>query len=96
LLGIHADSYDAVIWVTSQVFGPLNIWWLNRKQQAAIPTTFELLVEELRKISLLPNIQDDAIKALLGITHGNMTYAVYIQQINDFLRRSRQNLTAHL
>jgi hypothetical protein len=24
LLGITADSYDAVIWVTSQFFGPLN------------------------------------------------------------------------
>jgi hypothetical protein len=46
LLGVTAYSYDAVILVTSQ-------WWLNRKQQAAIPSTFDLLVEELRKTSLL-------------------------------------------
>jgi hypothetical protein len=49
-------------------FGPLNIWWLNRKHQAAILATFDLRVEELRKTSLLPNIQDDAINALLSIT----------------------------
>jgi hypothetical protein len=68
----------------------MNNWWLNRKQQTAIPTTFDLLVEELRKTFLLPNIQDDAINALLGITEGNMSYAVYTQQFNDFLRRSHQ------
>jgi hypothetical protein len=56
LLGITADSYDSVIWVTSQFFGPLDRWWLNRKQQATIPSTFDLLVAELRKTSLLPNI----------------------------------------
>jgi hypothetical protein len=70
--------------------------WLNRKQQAAIPTTFDLLVEELRKIALLPNIQDNAINALLNITQGNMSYAVYTHQLNDFLRRSRQQLAADL
>jgi hypothetical protein len=31
LLGITADSYDSVVWVTSQFSGPLNMWWLNRK-----------------------------------------------------------------
>jgi hypothetical protein len=31
LLGITSDSYDAVIWVTSQFSGPLISWWLNRK-----------------------------------------------------------------
>jgi hypothetical protein len=55
-----------------------------------------MLVEELRKTSLLPNIQDDAINAMLSITHGNMSYAVYTHQFNDFLRRSRQQLTADL
>jgi hypothetical protein len=29
LLGITADSYDSVIWVTSQFFGTLNGCWLN-------------------------------------------------------------------
>jgi hypothetical protein len=46
LLGITADSYDSVIWVTSQFSGHLNGWWLNRKNQAAIPSTCDLLVEE--------------------------------------------------
>jgi hypothetical protein len=31
LLGITADSYDSVIWVTSQFSGHLNGWWLNWK-----------------------------------------------------------------
>jgi predicted phosphoadenosine phosphosulfate sulfurtransferase len=48
LLGITADSYDAVIWVTSEFSRPLNSWWMNRKHHAAIPTTFDLRVEELR------------------------------------------------
>jgi hypothetical protein len=37
LLGINANSYDAVIWVTSRFFGLMNIRWLNRKQEATIP-----------------------------------------------------------
>jgi hypothetical protein len=41
LLGITADSYDSVIWVTSQFSGHLNGWWLNRKVQAAIPSTYD-------------------------------------------------------
>jgi hypothetical protein len=28
---------------------------------------------------MLPNIQDDAINALLGITEGNISYATYTQ-----------------
>jgi NAD dependent epimerase/dehydratase family enzyme len=105
LLGIDVDSYHAMIWVTSQFFGSLNSWWLtvnnkhfwlNRKQKPAIPTTFDMLVEELWKTTLLPNIQDDAINALLNITQSNMSYAVYTQNFNDFLRRSRQQLTADL
>jgi hypothetical protein len=86
LLGITADSYDSVIWVTSQFSG--HGWWLNRKNQAAIPSTFDLLVAELRKTTFLPNIQDDAINALLNFTQGSMmTYDVYTKQYNDFLRR---------
>jgi hypothetical protein len=57
---------------------------------------FQPLLTHWWKTSLLPNIRDDAIKALLGITQGNMSYAAYIQQFNDFLRRSRQNLTDDL
>jgi hypothetical protein len=87
LLGITADSYDSVIWVTSQFSGHLNGWWLNRKDQAAIPSTFDLLVAELRKTIFLPNIQDDAINALLNLTQGIMSYALYTKQFNDFLRR---------
>jgi hypothetical protein len=94
LLGITADFYDSVIWVTSQFFGPLNGWWLNRKQHASILATFDLLVAELRKTSMLLNIQDDAINTLLSLTQGSMSYALYSQQFNDFLRRSRQKLTA--
>jgi hypothetical protein len=90
LLEITADSYDLVIWVTSQFSGHLNSWWLNRKQQADIRATFDLLVAELRKTYFLPNVRDDAINALLSITQGNMSYAHYTQQFNDFLRRSRQ------
>jgi hypothetical protein len=92
MLGITADSYDAMIWVTSQFSGPLNIWRLNRKQQAFVPSSFDSLVEELRKTSLLPNIRDDAINALLGITHGNMSYAAYTQQFNDFYGGLIKNL----
>jgi 8-oxo-dGTP pyrophosphatase MutT (NUDIX family) len=94
LLGITADSYDSVIWITSQFSGYLNGWWLNRKNQVAIPSTFHLLVAELRKTTFLPNIQDDAINALLNLTQGIMSYALYTRQYNDFLRRSRQTLTA--
>jgi hypothetical protein len=83
-----------VIWVTSQYFGPLNGWWLNRKQHAFIRAAFDLLVAELRKTSMLPNIQDDAVNALLSLTQGNMSNALYTQQFNDFLRRFRQQLTA--
>jgi ADP-ribose pyrophosphatase YjhB (NUDIX family) len=90
LLGITADS---VIWATSQFFGHLNGWWLNRKVQAAIHSTFDQLVAELHKTTFLPNIQDDAINAMLSLTQGSMSYALYTQQFNDFLRRSRQNLT---
>jgi hypothetical protein len=92
MLGITADSYDSVIWVTSHFSGHLNGWWLNRKTQAPIPSTY---VAELRKTTFLPNIQDDAINALLNLTQSNMmSYAFYTKQYNDFLRRSRQNLTA--
>jgi hypothetical protein len=87
MLGITADSYDSVIWVTSQFSGHLNGWWLNRKNQATIPSTYDLLVTELRKTTFLPNIQDDAINALLNLTQSHtMTYALYTKQYNDFLR----------
>jgi 8-oxo-dGTP pyrophosphatase MutT (NUDIX family) len=56
MLGITADSYDSLIWVTSLFSGHLNGWWLNRKNQAAIPSTYDLLVAELRKTTFLPNI----------------------------------------
>jgi hypothetical protein len=43
MLEISVDSYDAVVRVTSQFFGPLNNLWLNRKQHAAIPDSFDSL-----------------------------------------------------
>jgi hypothetical protein len=92
MLGITADSYDAVVRINSQFSGPLNNLWLNRKQQAAIPDSFDALVEELRKTSLLPNARDNAINALLGITQGTMSYATYSQHVTDFLRRFRRHL----
>jgi hypothetical protein len=42
MLGINTDSYNVVVWVTSQFSGPLNIWWLNRKQQSTILDSFTL------------------------------------------------------
>jgi hypothetical protein len=96
MLGINADSYNVVVWVASQFYGPLNRWWLNHKEQYAITDSFDTLVEEIRKTSLLPNIRDDAIKAMLGLTRGNLSYAYYTQSFNDFLRRSRQHLTYDL
>jgi hypothetical protein len=97
MLGITPDSYDLAIWVTSQFSGHLNGWWLNRKTQDAIPSTYNELVTELRKITFLPNIQDDAINALLSFSQSNtMSYAFYTKQYNDFLRRSRQHLAAHV
>ena len=54
-----------------------------------------MLVAELsRKTTFLPNIQGDAINALLNLTQGSMSYALYTLQFNDFLRRSRQQLRA--
>jgi ADP-ribose pyrophosphatase YjhB (NUDIX family) len=95
MLGITYDSYDSVMWDTSQFFGQLNGWWLNRKTQPPIPSTYNELVMELRKSTFLPNIQDDAINALLIFTQSNtMSYALYTKQYNDFLRRSRHNMTA--
>jgi hypothetical protein len=49
ILGNNADSYNVVVWVTSQFSGPLNISWLNRKQQFAIPYSIDTMVEEIRK-----------------------------------------------
>jgi hypothetical protein len=54
MLGINADSYNVVVWVTPQFSGPLNIWWLNRKEQTTIPDSFDTLVEEIRMTSMLP------------------------------------------
>jgi hypothetical protein len=40
MLGINPDTYNVVVWVTSQISGALSTWWLNRKTHAAIPYTF--------------------------------------------------------
>jgi uncharacterized membrane protein YgcG len=45
----------------------------------------------------LPNIKDDAINALLSFTKSiTMSYALYTKQYNDYLRRSREHLTANV
>jgi hypothetical protein len=75
MLGINADSYNVVVLVMSHFSGPLNIWWLNRKQHAAIPDSFDSLVAEIGKTSMLPNIRDKAITAMLGLTQGSPSYA---------------------
>jgi hypothetical protein len=49
-------------------------------------------VEQIRKTSLLPNIRDDAINAMLGITQGNLSYAHCAEMFIVFLWRSRQHL----
>jgi hypothetical protein len=64
-LGINLDSYNVVVWVTSQFSRAMKSWWLNRKQKAAIAHTLDALVAEIRKTSMLPNIRDDEITALL-------------------------------
>jgi hypothetical protein len=45
---------------------------------------------------MLPNIRDEAINALLGLTQGNLSDGDYTQMFNDFLRRSCQPLTYDL
>jgi hypothetical protein len=30
---------------------------------------------------MLPNIQDDSINAMIGLTQGSMSYAIYTQQL---------------
>jgi hypothetical protein len=84
------------MWVIAQFSGPLNNWRLNRKHHASILDSFDSLAEELRRTSLLPNIRNDAINAMLGITQGNIRYAACTLLFNDFLRRSRQPLTDDL
>jgi hypothetical protein len=72
--------------------GYFTVFWTPKRlvveseKQAAIHATFDLLVAELRKTSMLPNIQDNVINAPLSLTQGSMRYALYTQQFNDFLR----------
>jgi hypothetical protein len=77
VLGINADTYNVIVWVTSQFLGPLNGWWLNCMQHVAIRYSFDTLVEEIRKTSFLPNICDGATNSVLGLTQGNLSYAEY-------------------
>jgi hypothetical protein len=88
--------HDDVAWVTSHFCRPLNIMWINRKHHAATQDSFDSVVVEIRKPSLLLNIRDSAINNMLGLTQGNTSYATYTQLSNDFLRRSRQPLTDDL
>jgi hypothetical protein len=47
----------------------------------------------IRKTSSMPNIIDDAITDMPKLTQNTLTYVAYTQQFNDFLRRSRQQLS---
>jgi hypothetical protein len=62
------------------------------EQQSSIPDTFDSLVTKIRKTTMLLNIGNDAIHAVLGLPQGSISYASYTQLSNDFLRRSRQPL----
>jgi hypothetical protein len=84
MLRINADSWNAVMWVTSTFSRPLNILWLNRKQHVSIPDTFDALVADIRKTSLLPNIRDNSLNALLGLKEGTLSYATSTQMFNGF------------
>jgi hypothetical protein len=96
MLGVNADSYNTVVWVMSQFLGPPKSWWLHRKEHATIQDSFDSLLVEIRKTSMLPNIWDDAINALLGLTQGTLSNASYTELFNDLLKRSRQTLTDDL
>jgi hypothetical protein len=47
-------------------------------------------------MSMLPNIRDDAINTMLGLTQGNLSCAGYTHLFIEFLQRSRQHLTNDL
>jgi hypothetical protein len=51
------------------------------------------VVTEIRKTSMLSNIRDGAITAMIQLTQSTLTYASYTQQFNDFIWRSRQPFT---
>jgi uncharacterized membrane protein YgcG len=70
---------------------------LNRKTQPPIPATYTELVTELRNSTFLPNIKDDAINSLLSFAQSStMSYALYTKQYNDYLRQSREPLSADI
>jgi hypothetical protein len=96
MLGVNADSYNVVVWVMSQFFGTPKSWWLHRKERATILYSFDSVLVESCKTSMLPNILDEATHALLGLTQGTLSYASYTQLFNDLLQRSRQHLTDDL
>jgi hypothetical protein len=41
---------------------------------------------------MLPNIRDDAINSIIGLTQSLLSYADYTQHLNDFRQRSRHLL----
>jgi hypothetical protein len=84
--GINADSYNVAVWVTSHLSKTLNNWWLNRKQLVAIPNSFDSLVAEIRRTFMLPNILNDAMSAMLGLTQGFTSYTNYTQVLNVLSR----------
>jgi hypothetical protein len=72
------------------------MWRLNHKTQGLLSDTLETSVSEIRKMSLLPDIRDDAIKSLIDVSQGLISNVEYTAQFSDFLlRRSRQPLTGN-
>jgi hypothetical protein len=45
-----SSCLELLLILTAQFFAPLNNWWLNRQQHAAIPAPFDMLVAEPRQL----------------------------------------------
>jgi hypothetical protein len=61
----------------------MNIWRLHRKQQSTTPYTFDSLVIEIRKTSLVHSILDESITTLIQLTKG----VPEIRQLDPKLQR---------
>jgi hypothetical protein len=92
ILGLDPDTYNVVIWVTSQVGGRAVSSWLNAKTTSQVPRTFTKLVEALKTTTLLPSIRDNAIISMMALNRVNKTFPHYTMMSNDFERRSKADM----
>jgi hypothetical protein len=76
--------YNDVVCVTYQFSSLSNGRWLTRKLHVAILDTVDSLVADICKTSMMPNIRDDAITAMIQLTEGSLNYASRIQQFSKF------------